>query len=270
MCVHLAGILAFVAVGLSRFSQWWLFLVVADALLGMNVRGGLLAFMVACIFVLLLRPKLERLALILTSGVLLVLVMAAVDLRVAAPGASKEFSLTRLSDSVISTVTNSDQSVLESTKVWRLTWWSKIWAYTVEGPYFWSGKGYGINLANSDGFQVGARDEPLRSPHSSHMTFLARSGVPGFVLWILLQVTWSGSILVSYLRARRVAASIWSGLFAWLLAYWIAFIVCAGFDVFLEGPMAGIPFWTLFGLGWGAQILFRSKLDANPALATGV
>ncbi len=34
----------------------------------------------------------------------------------------------------------------------------------------------------------------------------------------------------------------------WLMAYWLAFLVNAGFDVFLEGPMGGVLFWSLIGL----------------------
>lgn len=48
--------------------------------------------------------------------------------------------------------------------------------------------------------------------------------------------------------------------FSWLIAYWLAFMVSASFDVFLEGPMAGIPFWSLFGMGWGAHVIFRTHL----------
>src|SRR5207253_7812839 len=119
---------------------------------------------------------------------------------------------------------------------------------------------YGVNLADDDGFQVGSREEPLRSPHSSHITFLARSGVPGFLLWAALQVVWAGSMLAAHLRARRGGMKAWSSLFAWILSYWTAFMVSAAFDVFFEGPMAGIPFWSLFGLGWGAEVLFRSAV----------
>jgi hypothetical protein len=151
-------------------------------------------------------------------------------------------------------------SDLEGTKQWRLNWWGKIWDYTVDGPYFWMGKGYGVNLADSDGFPAGTRDEPLRSPHSSHMSVLARSGVPGFVLWILLQIAWAASLTKSYFRARVLELAEWIGVFGWLLAYWVAFMVAASFDVFLEGPMAGIPYWIIFGLGWGAHILFQSQV----------
>jgi hypothetical protein len=259
-CVHLAGVLAFVVVGLRKTSHWWLLLVVGDALLGMSGRGGLVAFLAASVLVLVLRPKWKQLVLLLGTGLLMAVAMAAFDVRIATPKETREFSLRQLSNSVMSSVMGSENLALDGTRTWRLTWWSKIWDYTFNGPYFWMGKGYGINLADDDGFQVGTRDEPLRSPHSSHFTFLARSGVPGFLLWILLQLTWAGSMLSSHLSAKKNGMVTWAGLFAWILVYWFAFVVSAASDVFLEGPMAGIPFWTLFGLGWGTHMLFQSKL----------
>ncbi len=226
----------------------------------MSVRGGILAFVVASGFVIILRPRIDRLTVVFGSVLLVISAMAAFDLRLVAPRAAREVSLNQLSSSVISMVGDSGHSELEGTKNWRLNWWGKIWDYTVDGPYFWTGKGYGINLADSDGFQVGTREEPLRSPHNSHITFLARSGVPGFLLWVALQATWAGTTFSCFIKARRMGSGEWTGLFAWLLAYWLAFMVSAGFDVFLEGPMAGIPFWTVFGLGWGSVTLFRSRV----------
>jgi tetratricopeptide (TPR) repeat protein len=41
----------------------------------------------------------------------------------------------------------------------------------------------------------------------------------------------------------------------WLLAYWLAFLFAAQADVFLEGPMGGIWFWSLTGVIW--VFLFR-------------
>jgi len=166
-----------------------------------------------------------------------------------------------ITNSLRSVIGDSERSELEGTKDWRLSWWSKIWEYTVNGPYFWQGKGYGINLADSDGFQVGTREEPLRSPHNSHLTVLARSGVPGFLLWLLLQLVWAASVAQSYVRARSLGWSSWAGVFAWVLAFWLAFVIEAAFDVSLESPMSGIPFWSVFGLGWGAHVLFQRRLE---------
>jgi O-antigen ligase len=216
--------------------------------------------MAATVFVFLIRPSVKRGVLLLGSAALLITCVAAFDLRVVIPGTSREFSIDQLSQSVVSIFSNGEHTELENTKAWRLAWWNKIWGYTAEGPYFWTGKGYGVNLAESDGFPAGTRDEPLRSPHNSHLTFLARSGIPGFVLWIALQLTWAIGLVRAYILAARNNLHECAMVFAWILAYWIAFMVCAAFDVFLEGPMAGIPFWTLFGLGWGAKELFYAKV----------
>ena len=257
-CVHLAGILAFMVGGLGNGGVWWIVLAVGDAMLGVTSRGGLLAFLVTSVLIFSLRPRLSRLIFVFFSALTLVVSMAAFDLRLTMPGTFRGVSLAQLSDSFASVFGDSGRHDLEGTKAWRLTWWRAIRDYTIDGPFFWKGKGYGINLADSDGFQVGTREDPLRSPHSSHLTFLARSGVPGFLLWIVLQLSWGVFMFSSYIRARRFKLRFWTALFLWLLAYWTAFIVCAGFDVFLEGPMAGIPFWTLFGLGWGCRTLFHS------------
>ena len=59
---------------------------------------------------------------------------------------------------------------------------------TFHGPNFWTGRGFGLNLADEDGFAGNdlRGTAPLRSPHNAHMTLLARAGVPGFFLWLLL------------------------------------------------------------------------------------
>jgi hypothetical protein len=259
--VHLAGIFAFSLLSPGKACSWWALVIMFDILLGMSVRSGLLAFLCAAAFVLILRPRIGKMAILATASSILVLTMVVFDMRFTPPGASRELSAEVLSRSLVSLVSDSEHSDFEGTKEWRLKWWRAIGNYTFEGPYFWTGKGYGVNLAESDGFQVGTQEEPLRSPHNSHLTFLARSGVPGLILWMMLQGAWAASILCSYLRARKLKLHDWSGLFGWLLTYWIAFIVAASFDVFLEGPMAGIPFWTVFGLGWGCHTLFCNQLN---------
>ena len=66
---------------------------------------------------------------------------------------------------------------LDATKEWRTDWWHDIANYTLHGDYFWGGKGYGINLADDDGYQVG--DETLHPATQRAHDDLARSGVVG-------------------------------------------------------------------------------------------
>ena len=142
----------------------------------------------------------------------------------------------------------------ESNKEWRLNWWKTIIGYTFDGPYFWTGKGFGVNLADDDGFQVNA-DKSLRSPHSVHMTILARMGVPGLVCWAA-DARRSGSSASAKPTCGRDAAGQqrWAGVMLFLFAYYLAFMINGSFDVFIEGPMGGIWFWSIFGTGVGALV----------------
>ncbi len=56
-------------------------------------------------------------------------------------------------DNILSIFFNSTNVQLQGTKQFRLDWWSKIVSYTFNGPYFWDGKGFGVNLAVDDGFK---------------------------------------------------------------------------------------------------------------------
>ena len=102
------------------------------------------------------------------------------------------------------------------------------------GPYFWTGKGFGINLADADGFQVLA-DDSLRAPHSTNLEVLARAGVPGLVLWIVLQAGFAISLLRAAFRSYRTAPT-WLPVFGWIFVYWLAALINGSFDVYLGGP----------------------------------
>jgi hypothetical protein len=184
------------------------------------------------------------------------------------PGMSRDISFTQFVQSFATTAGGSAGVAaqdLENTKQWRLAWWAVIITYTIDGDYFWTGKGYGINLADDDGFQVQA-DNSLRTPHNVHMTVLARSGVPGLALWLGLQIVWGFSLARGLVRARREHAEQWASLFAFLIAFWLSFLVNATFDVYLEGPTGGIWFWSVFGVGIAAVQIYRQSVTDSKRL----
>jgi hypothetical protein len=41
--------------------------------------------------------------------------------------------------------------------------------------------------------------------------------------------------------------------------YWAAFLINATFDVFLEGPMGGIWFWSVFGTGIACLWMYKNR-----------
>ena len=259
--VHLAAIAAFVSVGMTRHRVWMLAGILFNfAFLLTSKRAGMVAFALAFGFLIMMNPPRLKLTGIIYAGVLgvtlLLLINPKVDL-----GHDREISVEQITSNVVSTFDQSSNSTLETTKSWRVDWWTKIINYSFSPRYIATGKGYGINLATDDGFQV-REDESLRSPHNAHLNILARSGLPGFSLWILIHVTWFVSMFTAARRAKRQGMMNWHGIFCFLICYWIALMTNASFDVFLEGPMGGIWLWSVIGFGLAARYHF----DHHPGL----
>lgn len=268
--VHLAGAAAFVLLGLdsatsdiekrqrSRRRMFWALWVVCVLCVTALNRGGFVAVTAAMVVLMVCEPAAIGRRLVVSSLVaivamaVVVLVSANLEDRPQSEAATdqRSLSLRQVADNVLSISGLASRANLDNTREWRLDWWSRIFDYTVFGEYFWTGKGFGVNLADDDGFQVASEDQaPLRSPHNAFMTVLARTGVPGAVFWTLLQACFAVSLVRARRRAQRVGAWWWARLDLWILSYWAAFLVNASFDVFLEGPHGGIWFWCLIGAG---------------------
>lgn len=270
MAVHLAGAASFIFLShrgtrelagrlVSRFLVW----VPAVTVISYG-RAAFLAFSVAMVVPLAARrPSKQALLRACIGGILVLSLFLAAGPNLGASPGSRGFSVGDLATRVASFFGATDDPSLTGTRDYRLAWWGKIVDYTVNGPYFWFGKGYGINLADADGFQVTA-DDSLRAPHNTHIEILARSGVPGLLLWLALQVSIGWALLRRARLARRDKESEWYAIFVWLVAYWVAILVNTSFDPYLDGPQGGIWFWSLVGLGMAACRLW----DEQPSRTT--
>jgi hypothetical protein len=259
ICVHLAGTFAYI-VALGRGMNPWFTSLMYPLNLGLNVQGraGMVAFAVAVAVAMTLRPFHPRMMRIFFVTAVGLFFFWASEIKI--EKGPRELSFDFLEKALMSIVKESDDTAMEGSKEWRMNWWKDIVNYTFHGKYFWMGKGFGINLANDDGYQVDSEDA-LRSPHNGHMTMLARTGVPGLGIWAAVQLTWGVIIVKSYIRARRDKRMNWSGVFMFLGSYWAAFLANATFDVFLEGPMGGIWFWCIYGAGIGCAYLYKRYPD---------
>lgn len=279
MSVHLAGVGIFLALGLYRMLPQhrrgssrgrellllilWLFAAMNTAVLN---RGGMLSLGAAMLAVLVIRPSGRWLKVAAVAGIFFGMLYI-LDPQVTVES-GRQFSPRQLVENVQSVFFEADDPGMENTKEWRLRWWTKIIDYTIFGPYFWTGKGFGINLAVSDNRTEMEQDGvPLRSPHNSHMTILARAGVPGFVLWVILLTVFGFSMLRAYFKARSLGQDNWAKINLWMIGFWIAFLVNMSFTVYLEGPHGGIWFWSLMGFGVALLEWQRSLLPVSSARA---
>ncbi len=230
-------------------------------------RGGMLSVLVAVALVNVLANRISwkrTLGIFAGAVIAIFLVFGAAGAQVRVTS-ERTLSLEQLETNVISLFypPASANTAASNTAKWRMMWWKKIVGYTFGGPYFWTGKGYGINLADADGFRL-SRENTLRAPHNSSMSVLARSGVPGFMLWVILLGMFFVQMVLLVRRARRDGHPVWSRVALWCLAYWTATVVDSCFDVALEGPQLGIWFWSLMGFGIALQVCYRQEVSRRP------
>ena len=263
--VHLAGILAFWMADPKRNVKWfWAVLLTLNmAMMGVIDRAGVVSFGAVMIICMLAKPFHGAAWRTIAMMLIGVIILWASAIKIDVPGGKgRSISWDQFVINFLSTfgTADSEHSAMESNKEWRLNWWRDIVDYTVYGKYFWHGKGFGVNLADDDGYQV-HKEATLRSPHNVHMTILARMGVPGAIAWLVMHGTWLYCVWRAYIRAKRRKEEAWAGVFLFLFAYYAAFMINGSFDVFIEGPMGGIWFWTIFGAGVGALWCYRYRRD---------
>ena len=276
MAVHVAGIIILLACGMYDVQRqdrglptWslWILMVVGFGFIATS-RAGLLTVTAAVGLSFFLWPTrrfLNFIAIMVVVGGLIV----AFNPNISVGGYSRQVGPSQVIENVNSIVGSSDSGNLEGTKKWREEWWGTVWDYTVNGPYLLTGKGFGVNLAVDDGFEVFS-DPPSRSPHSGHVTILARMGLPGLSLWVAIQLVFGFTIYQAFSRARHMGAMFWARLDTCILIYWLALLINMSFDVFLEGPQGGIWYWSVIGLGMAAlRLQSQSPQELQQAAPSG-
>ncbi|HVM15651.1 MAG TPA: O-antigen ligase family protein [Egibacteraceae bacterium] len=233
---------------------------------GTTNRGGF----VSAAFILggtaLASPARRRTMVSTVAGVLLLLLALAAlsDARLDVDG--REISLRQLAENVSTLVgaEGSEKGAQRGTVQWRLAYWGDIAQDTLAGNNGPLGLGFGPNLADTYGYQV-AFDEPLRNAHNSHVTLLARLGLPGFAVWLLFWLVWFRTLASK--RRKASPESRERHLSSWLTISVLGILVNAAFDPGLEGPQVALWLWTLVGIGCSGDWTTETSSRASGARA---
>jgi hypothetical protein len=261
---HLAGAAVFVLIGYRKVSVMWIAVwLLTAAMLAATNRGAALAVLVPCVFAIIMLGRLRWMLRWAAVGAVAFAATFAIESTYleheqAKDSLDRSVTAHQLAENAMSIFGDSGEQT-QGTKEWRLRWWDMIITDTVYGPNFWTGRGFGLNLAEADGFAGAESGPPLRAPHNANMTLLARAGVPGLALWWLLLLCWGGMLLKAMFAARARRHKHWANVFLWVFCYAASIVINATFDVTLEGPVQGIWFWSLFGFGVGSVMVYRAQ-----------
>ena len=262
VAVHLAGAAVFTLAGFRRATPIWIACLFSAVVMVSAVsRAALLAFVVPVMLTAVALGKGRLLVTLGATGLILlatsyVIETSATSHEEARVSTERRVSSVQVVENVASIVGQGGAQT-EDTKEWREKWWRIVVDNTLHGPYFWTGRGFGVNLAVEDGFASPYAERPLRSPHNAHMTILARAGVPGLILWAASLAAWFGTLLRTAALALRRGQTDWAGLTLFIACYVSSCVINASFDVALEAPMQGVWFWCLFGFGIGTTMIYR-------------
>jgi hypothetical protein len=139
----------------------------------------------------------------------------------------------------------------------RADWYGQVWDRVRSSPTnMVIGEGFGqalINFENEEGI-------PVRQPHNSSLTVLARLGFVGLSTWILF----IGFVLVRFVRflRMRTASESVNNTVLWLFLCFLLILEIASVQPELEFSHGTTPFYFLLGLAIG--IMEKTKNNSVP------
>jgi uncharacterized membrane protein SirB2 len=217
---------------------------------GTQNRGGLLAASAGLLLTAALMGRRGwRMAAVILVTVLAGLVTAwGLDIHVQG-SQGRDYSVAQLIDNLASIPGGgSTGGQLSATVEFRNDLWSGTLNLARDQGALVTGLGFGPNLAAELGLQ-GQANDPLRSPHNSHVDVLARMGFVGAALWLLLWMSWYSAVLRRLIGTPGSLSQVSGGVLKVCLVGVTAILVNAYFDPTLESPQAALWLWTLVGLG---------------------
>jgi O-antigen ligase len=138
----------------------------------------------------------------------------------------------------------------------RADWYGQVWDRVRSSPTnILVGEGFGqalINFVNEDGI-------PVRQPHNSSLTVLARLGFVGLSIWLLFVAI----ILARFVRFLRMRSAPERAqvMVLWLFLSFLLYLLTASVQPTFEFSHGSVPFYFLLGLAIG--ILGNSYVNSN-------
>jgi O-Antigen ligase len=233
-------------------------------LAGTQTRGGFLAAVTLVAIVVFFLPPGRRRGVVLPVVVGLALALAfamLLDLKV--HGDVRDISVRQAVSNIASITGQTSSDQLSGTVEWREGMWDQVFTdLRLHGTWL-SGIGFGPILPERYDVDVGNTNNPdstapLRNVHNSHLTLLARTGVPAFALWLLLWVVYCHQLYRCVRRRPGGVRDPVNALTVWLLAAPPAILVNAVFDPALEGPHSGIWLYAIVGVAAAHVAMLRA------------
>lgn len=252
---------------------WYLIVLNAFVLLGLQVRGEWFGFAVGVLIFAWLTKQIRYVAMATAPLLLLLGLMYLADFSMQSPlgrgdnvgpegtSISTRYLVARaiapLSKDFAATLVPAEEvDFAAGTADWRLLWWVNIWgAVHSRLSSTLLGLGYGYPLGDLNPFIE--PDTFIQTPHSVFFYALAFSGWLGVALFVFLQIA-IGRLLW---RAYRMTGQPFG------FVCWAAWLTMSIFEPFFEAPYGAIPFFLLLGAASAPALFAGMRTTANKRVA---
>jgi hypothetical protein len=233
---------------------WYLLVLNAVVLLGMQVRTEWVGFVLGLFVLTFCTKQFRRLVVAVTVLACLLGFMYIADVHLPSPKVrggqiSVDALVARAAAPIDKKVADDlappeDVVGYKGTATWRLVWWASIWGAVNANPArALIGFGYGYPIGELNPFIE--RGTFIQTPHSDFFYALGYSGWIGVAIVVLLQA----EILRLLLRSYRITGQPFG------LMCWTALVAASLFEDFFEGPFGAIPFFLLIGAALAPALL---------------
>jgi len=220
-----------------------------------QTRGGGLAASVAIVFGLILLGRRRSAVIVgLSAGIVVALALGSISGFTYHTKTQRTISVSQLISNVLSVSGGeSNNAQLSSTVDFRTSLWSTLLHAQVTTAHLVDGFGFGPNLATIGGItekaQTSSVEQQLRSAHNSLLDILARTGLIGAFLWLLVWLSWYRRMTVTRRRLLPTGDETTRGVIAVCMVGCLTIMVNSFFDPTLEGAQVAVLNFSLLALG---------------------
>ena len=245
--------LLWIAPSIVRWPGWILMLLAAAQLGGLAIVQSRSTYVGMAVVLLVLVYFRENKKLIGFSstiacgfGVLLALLLVVSALGIKLQGRVGPVTLSFIEEQAKTVLAVGNPNMRMAQDVDRADMYGEAWDRLRSSPTnMMVGEGFGqvlVNLLSEEGI-------PVREPHNSSLSVLARLGLVGLSFWLLFIVL----VLVRYVRALRMrsASEGDTATLLWLFLCFLLYLLTASVQPTFEFSHGSMPFYFLVGLGIG-------------------
>lgn len=114
-----------------------------------------------------------------------------------------------------------------------------------------AGIGFGMPLTDFAVAGAGGKPVQVREPHNSYVSVLTRTGLMGFIPWLIFQMAMVFKVWGQFMSCRRRGEQKCADFWLWIFLLFVSILVTAFVQPAFESPQYAVPYFVIAGMCLG-------------------